>query len=190
MWGQIAAALHRDPQGSPKFVISMVVNVTERKLAEERVAFLAYHDKLTGLPNRTLFEEMLGTAVARARRHDTSVGVLYLDLDNFKLVNDSLGHAAGDELLIELAERLRRCTRETDIVARQGGDEFLVLLPDLERVATRRRPTPAVKIAEMVAGRVHAALAKPFDLNGTEFHATGRWASACTRRREGHLRPC
>jgi diguanylate cyclase (GGDEF)-like protein/PAS domain S-box-containing protein len=172
VWGQIAAALHRDADGSPKFVISMVVNVTERKLAEERVAFLAYHDKLTGLPNRTLFEEMLGTAVARARRHDTGVGVLYLDLDNFKLVNDTLGHSAGDLLLIELAERLRRCTRETDMVARQGGDEFLVLLPDLE-LGDEDAPTAAVKIAEMVAGRVHEALAMPFDLAGTEFHATG-----------------
>ena len=173
VWGQVSAALHRDADGRPKFVISMVVNVTERKLAEERVAFLAYHDKLTGLPNRTLFEEMLGTAVARARRHDTGVGVLYLDLDNFKLVNDSLGHDAGDLLLEELAERLRRCTRETDLVARQGGDEFLVLLPDLERSGDSDDDDAAVRIAEMVAGRVHAALAKPFDLNGAEFHATG-----------------
>jgi diguanylate cyclase (GGDEF)-like protein/PAS domain S-box-containing protein len=172
VWGQIAAALHRDADGSPKFVISMVVNVTERKLAEERVAFLAYHDKLTGLPNRTLFEEMLATAIARARRHDTSVGVLYLDLDNFKLVNDTLGHDAGDLLLVDLAERLRKCTRETDTVARQGGDEFLVLLPDLE-LPSEDTEEAAVKIAEMVAGRVHDALAKPFDLNGTEFFATG-----------------
>jgi gentisate 1,2-dioxygenase len=79
-----------------------------------------------------LFEEMLDTAIARARRHGLGVGVLYLDLDNFKLVNDSLGHHAGDELLRQLAERLRGCTRETDMVARQGGDEFLLLLADLK----------------------------------------------------------
>jgi diguanylate cyclase (GGDEF)-like protein/PAS domain S-box-containing protein len=173
VWGQVAASLHRDADGHPKFVISMVENVTDRKVAEERVEFLAYHDKLTGLPNRTLFEEMLNNSVARARRHDTGVGVLYLDLDNFKLVNDSLGHSAGDELLVELAERLRTCTRETDMVARQGGDEFLVLLPDLERGTDTDDGDAAVRIAEMVAGRVHAALAQPFDLDGTEFHASG-----------------
>ena len=99
VWGQVAASLHRDVDGHPKFAISMVENITERKQAEEQIAFLAYHDKLTGLPNRTLFEEMLEIALARARRHDLAVGVLFLDLDNFKLVNDSLGHHAGDVLL-------------------------------------------------------------------------------------------
>ena len=122
-----------DEQGEPWLIQGVIFDITERKLAEEQVAFLAYHDKLTGLPNRALFEEMLEAAIARARRHDLGVGVLYLDLDNFKLVNDSLGHHAGDELLKQLAERLRGCTRETDLVARQGGDEFLLLLADLER---------------------------------------------------------
>jgi diguanylate cyclase (GGDEF)-like protein/PAS domain S-box-containing protein len=172
LWAQVSGALLRDADGQPKYVISMVENVTDRKLAEERVAFLAYHDKLTGLPNRTLFEEMLESAVARAKRHDTGVGVLLLDLDNFKLVNDTLGHAAGDQLLAELAERLRKCTRETDLVARQGGDEFSLLLPDLDRGGADDSDA-AARIAEMVASRVHEALAQPFDLNGTEFHATG-----------------
>ena len=130
----------------------MIFDITERKRAEEQVAFLAYHDKLTGLPNRALFEEMLETAIARARRHDLGVGVLFLDLDNFKLVNDSLGHHAGDELLRQLAERLRGCTRETDLVARQGGDEFLLLLADLERGDGARRGTDAgMLVAESVA---------------------------------------
>ena len=115
-----------DEQGDPWLIQGVIFDITERKRAEEQVAFLAYHDKLTGLPNRALFEEMLETAIARARRHDLGVGVIYLDLDNFKLVNDSLGHHAGDELLKQLAERLRGCTRETDLVARQGGDEFLL----------------------------------------------------------------
>ncbi len=111
----------------------VIFDISARKAAEEQVAFLAYHDKLTGLPNRVLFEEMLENAISRARRHDLGVGVIFLDLDNFKLVNDSLGHAAGDMLLAQLAERLRVCTRETDLVARQGGDEFLLLLSDLDR---------------------------------------------------------
>ena len=159
-----------DEQGHPWLIQGVIFDITERKLAEEQVAFLAYHDKLTGLPNRALFEEMLEAAIARARRHDLGVGVLYLDLDNFKLVNDSLGHHAGDELLKQLAERLRGCTRETDLVARQGGDEFLLLLADLERGIGPVAGTEAgLLVAESVATRVHEALQEPFDLGGVEF---------------------
>ena len=163
-----------DELGKPWLIQGVIFDISARKAAEEQVAFLAYHDKLTGLPNRVLFEEMLETAISRARRHDLGVGVIYLDLDNFKLVNDSLGHAAGDQLLAQLAGRLRVCTRETDLVARQGGDEFLLLLSDLDRAI---EPLPgtetAVAVAESVAARVHEALAEPFDLNGTEFIASG-----------------
>ena len=149
----------------------MIFDITQRKLAEEEIAFLAYHDKLTGLPNRALFEEMLESALARARRFDLGVGVLFLDLDNFKLVNDSLGHHAGDQLLIQLAERLRDCTRETDLVARLSGDEFLLLLADLERGAgaLAGAPDAGLLIAESVAARVREALEQPFDLGGSEF---------------------
>ena len=162
-----------DEAGEPWLIQGVIFDITERKRAEEQVAFLAYHDKLTGLPNRALFEEMLETAIARARRHDLGVGVLYLDLDNFKLVNDSLGHHAGDELLRQLAERLRGCTRETDLVARQGGDEFLLLLADLERGMGPVAGTEAgLLVAESVATRVHEALQEPFDLGGVEFFAS------------------
>jgi diguanylate cyclase (GGDEF)-like protein len=99
--------------------------------------------------------------------------VLYLDLDNFKLVNDSLGHHAGDELLQQLAERLRGCTRETDMVARQGGDEFLLLLSDLERgMGSASGTESGVVVAESVATRVHEALQGPFDLGGVEVFAS------------------
>ena len=159
-----------DEAGEPWLIQGVIFDITERKRAEEQVAFLAYHDKLTGLPNRVLFEEMLETAIARARRHDLGVGVLYLDLDNFKLVNDSLGHHAGDELLRQLADRLRGCTRETDMVARQGGDEFLLLLADLERgMGPVSGTEAAVLVAESVSTRVHEALQEPFDLGGVEF---------------------
>ena len=159
-----------DEQGDPWLIQGVIFDITERKRAEEQVAFLAYHDKLTGLPNRALFEEMLEAAIARARRHDLGVGVVYLDLDNFKLVNDSLGHHAGDELLQQLAERLRGCTRETDLVARQGGDEFLLLLADLDRGMGPEVGTEAgLLVAESVATRVHEALQEPFDLGGVEF---------------------
>jgi diguanylate cyclase (GGDEF)-like protein/PAS domain S-box-containing protein len=164
-----------DEHGNPWLIQGVIFDISARKKAEEQVAFLAYHDKLTGLPNRALFEEMLETSIARARRHDLGVGVLFLDLDNFKLVNDSLGHHAGDQLLAQLGERLKVCTRETDLVARQGGDEFLLLLSDLERGPNPAMPgmDSAMLVAESVAERVADALAEPFDLNGTEFIATG-----------------
>ena len=97
-----------------------MLDITQRKEAEEQIAFLAYHDKLTGLPNRIMFDELLGLALARARRHGLGVAVVSVDIDNFKLVNDSLGHEAGRRLLLQLAERLREATRETDLVARPG----------------------------------------------------------------------
>jgi diguanylate cyclase (GGDEF)-like protein/PAS domain S-box-containing protein len=163
-----------DEHGDPWLIQGVIFDISARKAAEEEVAFLAYHDKLTGLPNRLLFEEMLENAISRARRHDLGVGVVFLDLDNFKLVNDSLGHAAGDQLLAQLAERLRVCTRETDLVARQGGDEFLLLLSDLDRGHEPVAGTEtAMVVAESVAARVREALDEPFHLNGTEFIASG-----------------
>jgi diguanylate cyclase (GGDEF)-like protein/PAS domain S-box-containing protein len=161
-----------DEAGRPWLIQGVIFDITERKNAEEQVAFLAYHDKLTGLPNRVLFEEMLESSIARARRNDTAVGVLYLDLDNFKMVNDSLGHHSGDLLLAQLGDRLRTCTRDTDMVARQGGDEFLLLLSDLDREESAGE-NYALATAEMVAHRVREALADPFDLQGVPFFASG-----------------
>jgi diguanylate cyclase (GGDEF)-like protein/PAS domain S-box-containing protein len=172
-WFRDSAAVVPAEFGRPALVQGMMLDITERKTAEEQLTHLAYHDKLTALPNRAFFEELLDVALARARRRDLGVGVLYLDLDNFKLVNDSLGHQAGDVLLVQLADRLRACMRDTDVVARQGGDEFLILLSDLERGPGVVPGTEAaVLVAEFVAERVHEALAEPFDLNGVEFYAT------------------
>lgn len=162
-----------DEDGNPWLIQGVIFDITQRKQAEEQVSFLAYHDKLTGLPNRLLFEEMLDTSLARARRNDTGVGVVFLDLDNFKLVNDSLGHHAGDLLLAQLADRLRASIRDTDLVARQGGDEFMILLPDLERAAVPDTIDPAMVIAESVAERVRESMVRPFDLAGNAFYATG-----------------
>ena len=161
--------------GAPGVVQGVMLDITERKSAEERLAFLAYHDELTGLPNRHMFEELLNLALARGKRHDLGVAVLYMDLDDFKLVNDSLGHAAGDRLLKAVADRLREATRETDLVARQGGDEFLLLLADMELHGDSPVPeagSPAQMVAESVASRVHEALQAPFELNGTEFYVS------------------
>ncbi|OIQ96422.1 cyclic di-GMP phosphodiesterase Gmr [mine drainage metagenome] len=106
-------------------------DISERKVAEQQIEFLAYHDPLTGLPNRLLLQDRFEHAMAYAERAGTRLALLFLDLDNFKNINDSLGHAIGDGLLKEVASRLAECVRETDTISRQGGDEFLVVLPDL-----------------------------------------------------------
>ncbi len=106
-------------------------DITERKLTEQRIEFLAYHDPLTGLPNRVLLEDRLEQAIAQAERGHHGLALVFMDLDNFKKINDSLGHAAGDALLKEVATRLKRCVRDTDTISRQGGDEFVLVLGGL-----------------------------------------------------------
>ena len=106
-------------------------DITERKQAEQRIEFLAYNDPLTGLPNRVLLEDRLAQAIAQAERKRNGLALVFMDLDNFKKINDSLGHAAGDALLKEVAARLKSCVRDTDTLSRQGGDEFVLILRDL-----------------------------------------------------------
>jgi diguanylate cyclase (GGDEF)-like protein/PAS domain S-box-containing protein len=166
VWIRDRAFAFRDAEGQVLWEHGLLFDVTELKEAEARVAQMAFHDGLTGLANRELFEETLVLAVERAKRSQTMVAVLYFDLDNFKLVNDSLGHHAGDVLLTEIADRLRMCTRDTDLVARQGGDEFLILIADLD-VDT------ADDAIRAVARRVTEAMRAPFDLQKVEFHARG-----------------
>jgi diguanylate cyclase (GGDEF)-like protein/PAS domain S-box-containing protein len=144
-------------------------DVTARKQMERRVAYLAYHDDLTGLPNRLMFAEHLDLALARAQRHGYSVAVLYVDLDDFKHTNDTFGHEAGDELLRQVARRLERATRATDLVARQGGDEFLVLIGDLPADSS---PGPR-EIARTIAEHVTRTLAAPASLDGRAISAGG-----------------
>lgn len=138
-------------------MLGMALDVTERKAAEQALQRLALHDTLTGLPNRSLFNDRLRHARERAERRDGDVAVLFLDLDRFKVVNDTLGHPAGDELLRRVAERVRGATRGEDTVARLGGDEFAILL---EGLASRQ---DTVTTAE----RVLDALEPPFDVGGT-----------------------
>jgi diguanylate cyclase (GGDEF)-like protein/PAS domain S-box-containing protein len=167
-----SAVVILDKRGAPTHIQGVMLDITASKEAEEQIAFLAYHDKLTGLPNRVLFDELLELSLARARRHELGVAVISVDVDNFKLVNDSLGHEAGDELIVQLADRLREATRETDLVARPGGDEFLMLLADLDRVTPLPGRDGATLVAESVAGRVQAALRHPFEVAGTELYVT------------------
>ena len=156
--------LLREPDGSIAGTLSSGEDVTERLAAEQQVTYLAYHDTLTGLPNRTLLEQHLELALERGERSGAAVALLQLDLDSFKLVNDSLGHGAGDELIRGVAARLQRCVRATDLLARTGGDGFLVLLTDLH-------DDPLVA-AERVANEIAACLAEPFMVAGAEFQVS------------------
>src|SRR5208283_1830846 len=119
-------------------------DVSERKGLEEELKHQVFHDALSGLANRALFRDRLEHALARAARSQTSLAVIFLDLDDFKLVNDSLGHAAGDSLLIAVADRLRECLRDGDTAARFGGDEFAVLLEETSG------PEEACEVAERI----------------------------------------
>jgi diguanylate cyclase (GGDEF)-like protein len=127
-----------------------------------RMEHLAYHDTLTGLPNRRLFEDRSNLALIRAKRSGQIAAVMFLDLDRFKMVNDSLGHACGDELIRITGERLQSCLREGDTVYRQGGDEFTLLLENISKPEDVR----------LVASRIHAAMEKPYQLNGKQHHIT------------------
>ena len=141
------------------YFLTAAIGVT---LAAWRLRRLALHDSLTGLPNRSLLAEHLTVALARARRSGRAVAVASIDLDDFKLVNDNLGHAAGDRLLVDVADRLDSCLRDTDVLARQGGDEFLLLLADLDDPETARQAAIAT------FDRMRAALDEPFRLEGAE----------------------
>lgn len=137
-------------------------DITEKKLAEERIEYLATHDGLTGLPNRVMFSQLLSLTIESARRHERHIAVLFVDLDRFKVINDTLGHDAGDELLREIAARLKQTLRASDIVGRLGGDEFVVLLPEVRD--TRQ--------AAAVARKILAATMKPITLLGQECRVT------------------
>jgi len=173
VWFRDSAIVLPDEQGRPESIQGVMLDITDRKVAEERIAFLAYHDKLTGLPNRTMFDELLGLALSRAKRHDLGVVVVTVDIDDFKLVNDSLGHPAGDDLLTQFAHRLGDATRETDLIARPGGDEFLLLLADLERTPPIEGAPDALPVAaESIALRIQEALRRPFTVQDTELYVT------------------
>ncbi|MFZ1724014.1 MAG: EAL domain-containing protein [Dokdonella sp.] len=145
----------RDAQGQRTHFIAVLTDITERKRNEQELRYLANYDTLTGLPNRTLLSERLGHAVIRARRGGHKVAVLFLDLDRFKHVNDSMGHAAGDRMLKAAGSRLRDNIRDGDTVARIGGDEFTVILEEL---------TDSIE-AERVAQKLISAFEKPLELN-------------------------
>ena len=142
--------------GGRRMMLVSARDITEHKALEDELAYLAFHDSLTGLPNRALFLEHLEHALARAQRRDDSVAVLFLDLDNFKVVNDSLRHEVGDQLLVAVGQRLKGCLRSDAVAARMGGDEFTVLLEGISGVGD----------AEEVAERIIRELGAPLTIEG------------------------
>ena len=143
-------------------IVSIARDITERLAAEERIQYLGTHDGLTSLPNRVMFSQLLNLAIAHARRHNRSFAVMFIDLDRFKIINDTLGHEAGDKLLQETATRFTGCLRASDVVARLGGDEFVVLVQEV---------SDAAQVAA-VARKVLSAAIKPVVLLGQECRVT------------------
>lgn len=141
---------------------AQVRNMEQRIAHAQRVEYLAFHDSLTGLPNRAFFTQLLTQGMHHSRRYNKQLALLFLDLDRFKMINDSLGHDAGDELLQEMGRRLNKAVRVSDVVARLGGDEFVVLLPEIETLTQ----------AEIVAAKVLSVISEPFTLAGQELHIT------------------
>ena len=141
--------------GGSRLILGLVRDITERKRTEETIRKLAYHDALTELPNRALFADRLNQAIAQADRKQSKLAVMLLDLDHFKNVNDTLGHSMGDQLLISVGKRLTEILRQEDTISRIGGDEFCLLLPEVDRVQD----------AATIAQKVLKAFHKPFVLD-------------------------
>ena len=151
-----------DNEGVMIGVASLVQDITERLNTERTIHYMAHHDTLTGLPNRRLMQDRLNQAILQARRQQKHVALLFLDLDRFKLVNDTLGHETGDYVLRDIAKKLNNVVREGDTVSREGGDEFLIILPDLDKP----------EFAQLVAAKILDELAKPIEVSGHELTVT------------------
>ncbi len=171
-WSEVSLAPMREPDGDAKYGLIVMNDVTERKHYEERLEYLASHDGLTGLPNRNLLIDRVGQAIANEQRNRRNAAILFIDLDHFKYVNDSLGHNVGDRLLMAVAERLTSCVRDHDTVARLGSDEFVVVLQDVEGEAQ------VVSVIE----RIQGTIASPYLLEDNELYVSSSiGASLCPR---------
>jgi diguanylate cyclase (GGDEF)-like protein/PAS domain S-box-containing protein len=162
LWTNFHVVVQRDAQGDPAYLIGQIADITEMKSSQSRMERMAFYDTLTNLANRRLFYDRLGQAVDHAQRSRHLSALLYLDLDQFKRVNDTLGHEVGDVLLQEVSTRLTSCVRQEDTVARLGGDEFTVLLFDIK--------TPSD--ASLVADKILSALRQPLNISGHQLVVT------------------
>jgi diguanylate cyclase (GGDEF)-like protein/PAS domain S-box-containing protein len=161
VWASTHVTLVRDEAGGPQYFLAQLQDVTERKSMEQELVHQALHDSLTGLPNRALLTDRLVHALAGSRRRGSKLGVIFLDIDRFKTINDSFGHASGDDLLRLMGERIAGAIRPGDTVARNGGDEFVVVCDDVSLLETER-----------VAERVLATLSEPFSIRNQEMTIT------------------
>lgn len=162
-WNELHISPVKDASGNATtHFVSVINDVSERVNYQRELEYQATHDSLTGLANRNLLNDRIVQAIAWAKRQNLSVGVMLLDLDHFKLINDASGHGAGDEMLKQVAARLSHCVRETDTVARLGGDEFVIVLTDL----------PESGDVDVVAEKILTALARPFEINGHDVFVT------------------
>ncbi len=159
-WSTISRVI--DDKQKVTHYIAIFNDITDRKKAEDRIRYLAFYDDLTGLPNRSLLQDRLQSAIEHAKRFEEKLAVMFMDLDNFKIINDSLGHSAGDDLLQQVGKRLEGICRSSDTISRFGGDEFVIILPSSEH------PLHAVHVAERVA----QALNTSFDINGFSLRMT------------------
>ncbi|MGI6549973.1 MAG: PAS domain S-box protein [Syntrophomonadales bacterium] len=157
---QIAPVMSEE--GQPLGGVIIVSDFTERKQYEDTIRHLAYHDALTGLPNRLLIQDRITVALSQSKRYKQLLALVYIDLDNFKVVNDTLGHMAGDELLQHVSRRLKSLVREGDTIARMGGDEFMLLFPDI------KEPGDAV----IIASKILQSFSSPYHVDGHEIHTT------------------
>ncbi len=165
VWGLLTVALARDDAGKPDYFITVIEDVTQRKIDEARIEFLAYHDALTSLPNRALIADRVTLAIAEASRTGMGLALLFLDLDHFKEINDTFGHNIGDELLIQVTKRLKASLRAGDTVGRLGGDEFLIIIANI----VGKEPAPAVMAA---IDKIFDHLEAPFYVDGAELSVT------------------
>ena len=166
-WAELIKVPMRDSAGTIIGLLGAIHDISARKEAQDRAQHLALYDPLTNLPNRRYFTDRLEASLAAATRHGTTGALLFIDMDQFKRINDSLGHSVGDGLLQAVGQRLQNVTRQEDMVARLGGDEFVILLPDL---ATNFET--CARQARLVAEKIHDSLGQPFQFERHQFHVT------------------
>jgi diguanylate cyclase (GGDEF)-like protein/PAS domain S-box-containing protein len=162
IWFETQAIPIRGSDGMISHIAFLTNDITAKKQHESKLIAMAYHDPLTGLPNRRLFKEHLNQALLQAKRTGKTMALLYLDIDDFKVINDTMGHDIGDGFLQSFADRIRGCLREVDMFARMGGDEFTILLPMMDSESH----------VETVANRIFQSIEEPYELDGHRFHSS------------------